>query len=574
MFAKLLITVSVTALILSGPNPWLMPLADAGQPGERDVLVYDRPNYQGAPRKFHLPPNRSQLTAFAIKVPASIQVGRHVAAFVTGVKGGKYTIFHVDHPDTAARFDQREGMLIVFPKGQQIGNNGNASDWSRPHPQGALFSNHRLTNTLIGGSYDYNLSFFGWERFLDELDISGLSGNVLNKQQSWMTVYDPQTLVTIHAVDGPHRFTTGGLPKKEFDLSTIETGFGNLFDKMISIEIGERVIKLVGSGSGASSPGKKTAASERRLWRFPNGEYRKRSDGKWEVMQQGKRVFVLNEHQLASEYVELRSDDRLLWVRLYANEARVLDLDRQGSDWQTQYSGAWQDAAGGTAQAKNQGQGGLLAGQGGSALGSGPITKNQPGNLVFPAISGDWSSSLGLTYQIQQQGDTFTWTSNIGETGQGRFLGERQVEHSWTGALGPGSDRSRNLDVDGQQNRVTRIQWENGVEFYRQSGGNGQAGAPPQFPGMPNNNNAGQCLAGVWQSTIGIQYHFMQQGANFTWDAPALMESGRGNIGGDQLVAEWTNPTGGSSQGGRVIERNSAGHPVKIQWDNGVVFYR
>lgn len=75
-------------------------------------------------------------------------------------------------------------------------------------------------------------------------------------------------------------------------------------------------------------------------------------------------------------------------------------------------------------------------------------------------LTGTWSSNLGLTYRITQEGDTFRWTvDGQAQTGQGTITGER-VHASWQGPFIRGaSGGTVRVGASGPQ----RIDFDNGV---------------------------------------------------------------------------------------------------------------
>ncbi len=99
-----------------------------------------------------------------------------------------------------------------------------------------------------------------------------------------------------------------------------------------------------------------------------------------------------------------------------------------------------------------------------------------PGKLKFPTlpttsavpdIAGTWSSSVGLVYEIKQNGNQFTWFAVVtNEKGQGTLTG-KIIKVSWSGLLGNGSTQGEVTKTDAQ-NRAIEIRWKNGAVFYRQ----------------------------------------------------------------------------------------------------------
>lgn len=83
------------------------------------------------------------------------------------------------------------------------------------------------------------------------------------------------------------------------------------------------------------------------------------------------------------------------------------------------------------------------------------------------SIAGEWNSSIGFRYHIVQSGNTFTWnvTSPIHEQGKGT-ISDRNISASWNGTNGSGSASGRITGVD-SSNRAKRIEWNNGVTFFR-----------------------------------------------------------------------------------------------------------
>ena len=85
---------------------------------------------------------------------------------------------------------------------------------------------------------------------------------------------------------------------------------------------------------------------------------------------------------------------------------------------------------------------------------------------VIRSIDGTWNSSIGFQYQITQSGNSFTWEvlKPIREKGQGTINGNT-ISASWSGANGSGSANGRIVATP--QNTANRIEWSNGVIFYR-----------------------------------------------------------------------------------------------------------
>ncbi len=80
-------------------------------------------------------------------------------------------------------------------------------------------------------------------------------------------------------------------------------------------------------------------------------------------------------------------------------------------------------------------------------------------------LSGQWQSTVGLVYNITQQGNQFEWTvANSNEKGQGTITGS-DVSVSWKGLLGSGSSSGK-ITVD-SSGKATEIKWKNGVRFFR-----------------------------------------------------------------------------------------------------------
>ncbi len=84
----------------------------------------------------------------------------------------------------------------------------------------------------------------------------------------------------------------------------------------------------------------------------------------------------------------------------------------------------------------------------------------------IPNVSGLWKSSIGLVYDITQQGNRFEWTvTTTKEKGQG-LLNGNDLSASWQGKTGSGSAKGKitAIDVTG---KPTQIDWNNGVRFFR-----------------------------------------------------------------------------------------------------------
>ena len=201
-------------------------------------------------------------------------------------------------------------------------------------------------------------------------------------------------------------------------------------------------------------------------------------------------------------------------------------------------------------------------------------------------ISGKWSSNIGVDYEITQSGNQFTWfAAKINQKGSGT-LSQSGISASWTDPGGSGSAKGNITEVD-SSGAATRIEWDNGVVFFRKTGSASSPTAPtppivqtdPTAKVAPPGSIGPAVpkgvidISGKWTSTTGQVYEITQNGEQFIWYVAAINEKGSGTLKGQNITASWTGNTGsGSAQGGVGIDPN--GKANRIEWENGVVLSR
>jgi hypothetical protein len=81
-------------------------------------------------------------------------------------------------------------------------------------------------------------------------------------------------------------------------------------------------------------------------------------------------------------------------------------------------------------------------------------------------------------------------------------------------------------------------------------------------------------IAGRWGSSIGSVYEITQQGNRFAWSVTSIREKGDGTIEGNKLSARWSGQNGSGSAEGKITQIDGRGKATRIEWSNGLVFYR
>jgi hypothetical protein len=80
-------------------------------------------------------------------------------------------------------------------------------------------------------------------------------------------------------------------------------------------------------------------------------------------------------------------------------------------------------------------------------------------------------------------------------------------------------------------------------------------------------------ISGNWNSSIGATYKITQNGDRFNWGVRQFREQGSGRVTGARINANWEGERGTGRGNGRVIVDANA-NAVRIEWDNGVIFFR
>ncbi len=82
-------------------------------------------------------------------------------------------------------------------------------------------------------------------------------------------------------------------------------------------------------------------------------------------------------------------------------------------------------------------------------------------------------------------------------------------------------------------------------------------------------------IEGIWDSSIGFQYQITQSRNTFTWEVlKPIREHGQGTISGNTISASWRGDNGSGSASGRIIVVAPQNRANRIEWSNGVIFFR
>lgn len=86
-------------------------------------------------------------------------------------------------------------------------------------------------------------------------------------------------------------------------------------------------------------------------------------------------------------------------------------------------------------------------------------------------------------------------------------------------------------------------------------------------------------ISGVWDSNLGLTYHIAQDGPHFTWETVKngnpTGQIGKGSLEGETIIASWKGgPQGPGEAQGTIVHVNPDGVATRIEWKNGVVFFR
>jgi hypothetical protein len=113
-----------------------------------------------------------------------------------------------------------------------------------------------------------------------------------------------------------------------------------------------------------------------------------------------------------------------------------------------------------------------------------PVQKPVPSAPKAPAggavsVSGNWNSSIGATYEIQQSGNNFTWSApTLNQSGTGTISGNNIT------LIGPGWTVKGAITATDPSGNATKIVGENNVVLFRVTDGQpGQILPPAQQPG-------------------------------------------------------------------------------------------
>lgn len=196
-----------------------------------------------------------------------------------------------------------------------------------------------------------------------------------------------------------------------------------------------------------------------------------------------------------------------------------------------------------------------------------------PGASIIPSIQGDWNSNINLRHQIVQFKDktkgkirTVPQTGPVADfTLKGRDLVAVFINNQGQKEVVKG--RITQMLNSGY---ALRIEWDNKVVLFR----NVKVKKPGDTVPPDQVDLKAPDVAGTWKSSIGLEYVFMQNNNQFTWQVKQHSENGQGAIKGKKIQASWSGDKGNGSGSAEITKVDSNNKALEIRWNSGVIFFR
>lgn len=106
-----------------------------------------------------------------------------------------------------------------------------------------------------------------------------------------------------------------------------------------------------------------------------------------------------------------------------------------------------------------------------------------------------------------------------------------------------------------------------GAKSYSASAGQKSSSTVATAPKIPN-------VSGQWKSSNGLVYDIKQTGDRFEWTVKDKNEKADGVIKGNNISATWQRDLKSGSIEGKITAIDSTGKATRIDWNNGMRFYR
>ena len=206
-----------------------------------------------------------------------------------------------------------------------------------------------------------------------------------------------------------------------------------------------------------------------------------------------------------------------------------------------------------------------------------PSPKTQGGQQID--LSGNWTSNIGLVYQISQNGNKLSYQDPMMHKPVNGTVEGKTVSVSWMEGNAVKNLKGSITSVDGD-GKAKSIYWTNGVIFNQLSTTSTQ---PPKAematgyvvaPGPKAQEGQQIDIAGKWISNIGLVYQISQNGNKLSYQDPLMHKPVNGTVDGKTVIVSWMEGNAAKNLKGTITSVGNDGKAKRIEWENSVFFHR
>ena len=199
----------------------------------------------------------------------------------------------------------------------------------------------------------------------------------------------------------------------------------------------------------------------------------------------------------------------------------------------------------------------------------------------IPELSGTWNSSIGLVYNINQNGNKISYQDPMMHKPVNGTVDGKTVTVSWM----EGNNQKELIGTITSMESDTRaktISWANGVIFNKVE----KSPTVTATPSQPSQVDMAKGsipidsfiqypdLSGTWNSNIGLVYEISQNKDKISYQDPMMHKPVNGTIDGKTVTVSWMEGNAVKIIKGTTTSVSNDGVAKRIEWQNSVVFHR